>query len=61
MFTGAARRGAWRGAYYGGGHYGPALYDSSGSVRKPQGSASWSNGSGTATGWGGNTITWHRD
>ncbi len=61
-FAGAARRGAFfRGAYYGGGDYGPALYDSSGSIRGPNGSANWSNGSGTATGWRGNTITWHRD
>jgi hypothetical protein len=60
-FAGAARRGAFRGAYYGGGYYGPALYDSSGSVQGPRGSAAWSNGSGTATGWRGNTITWHRD
>jgi hypothetical protein len=60
-FAGAARRGAFRGAYYGGGYYGPALYDSSGSVQGPRGSAAWSNGSGTATGWRGNTVTWHRD
>jgi hypothetical protein len=61
-FAGAARRGAFfRGAYYAGGYNGPALYDTSGSIRGPNGSAAWRNGSGTATGWRGNTITWHRD
>jgi len=60
-YAGVARRTALRGAYYGGGYYGPALYDSSGSVSGPNGSASWGNGSGTATGWRGNTVTWHRD
>ena len=62
-FAGAARRGAYYGgAYSGGGNYGPTLYDSSGSAHGFYGgSAQWSNGSGTATGWRGNTITWHRD
>ena len=60
-FAGAARRAAWRGGYWGGGDYGPALYNTSGSYNGPLGNARWSNGSGTATGWRGNTITWHRD
>jgi hypothetical protein len=60
-FAGAARRAAWRGGYWGGGYYGPALYNTSGSYNGPNVNAHWSNGSGTATGWRGNTITWHRD
>ena len=60
-FAGVARRTAWRGGYWGGGYYGPALYNTSGVYRGPYGMARWSNGSGTATGWRGNTITWQRD
>jgi len=59
-YAGVARRTAWRSAYYGGGLNGPALYDNSGSYQGAYGDAQWSNGSGTATGWRGNTITWHR-
>ena len=60
-FAGVARRTAWRGGYWGGGYYGPLLYNSSGSVRGPYATGRWSEGSGTVTGWRGNTITWHRD
>jgi hypothetical protein len=60
-FAGVARRSAWRGGYWGGRYYGPALYNTSGTYRGAYGDARWSNGSGTATGWRGNTITWHRD
>ena len=60
-FAGVARRAAWRGGYWGGGYYGPALYNTSGSYHGPAVDAEWSHGSGTATGWRGNTITWHRD
>jgi hypothetical protein len=59
-YAGVARRTAWRSAYYGGGFNGPALYDTSGSYHGADGDAQWSNGSGTATGWRGNTITWNR-
>ena len=60
-FAGAARRAPFAAPITAADIGGPALYDSSGSVQGPQGSAAWSNGSGTATGWRGNTITWHRD
>lgn len=60
-YAGVARRTAWRRGYYGGGVYGPTVYGSSGSFQGLRGSANWNNGSGTATGWRGNTITWHRD
>jgi hypothetical protein len=59
--AGVARRAAWRGGYWGGGYYGPALYNSSGSVNGPDVAGHWGDGSGTLTGWRGNTITWHRD
>ena len=60
-YAGVARRTAWRGGYWGGGYYGPALYNTSGSYHGAYGNAQWSNGSGAATGWRGNTITWQRD
>ena len=60
-YAGVAPRTAWRGGYWGGGYYGPALYNTSGSYHGPNVNAEWSNGSGAATGWRGNTITWQRD
>jgi hypothetical protein len=64
-YAGAARRAYRGGAYYAGGYYGPSVvhyggYGGGGYASGPRGTAAWGGGSGSATGWRGNTVSWHR-